>query len=88
MRHDLEREREPVTLVDRQQLLVGHGAECMVGARGSGGPRGDRNGNFKQGVWTRESVDLHRAIRAKVREIRGLASSDQSRETVNVGESV
>ena len=27
----MEREREPVTPVDRQQLLVGHGAECMVG---------------------------------------------------------
>jgi hypothetical protein len=24
------------------------------GARGSGGPQGDRNGNFKHGVWTRE----------------------------------
>jgi NADH dehydrogenase FAD-containing subunit len=26
------------------------------GARGSGGPQGDRNGNFKHGVWTRENV--------------------------------
>lgn len=33
----VEREREPVIPVDRQRLLVGHGAECMVKARGSGG---------------------------------------------------
>jgi hypothetical protein len=26
------------------------------GARGSGGPRGDRNGNFKHGFWTVENV--------------------------------
>ena len=26
------------------------------GGRGLGGPRGDRNGNFKHGLWTRESV--------------------------------
>jgi hypothetical protein len=34
----VEREREPVTPVDRQQLLVGHGAECMVGQEGRAGP--------------------------------------------------
>jgi hypothetical protein len=33
-----ERELEPVTPVDRQQLLVGHGAECMVGQEGRAGP--------------------------------------------------
>jgi len=42
------------------------------GARGSGGPRGKRNGNFRHGGWTRESVNLREAMRAKVREIRGL----------------
>ena len=37
----------------------------------SGGPRGKRNGNFRHGGWrTRES--LREAMRAKVREIRGL----------------
>jgi hypothetical protein len=34
----VEREREPVTPVDRQQLLVGHGAECMVGQEVRAGP--------------------------------------------------
>jgi hypothetical protein len=49
------------------------------GAKGSGGPQGDRNGKFKHGVWTRESVDLHGAIRAKVREIRG-PGTDRSKQ--------
>jgi hypothetical protein len=38
------------------------------GAKGSGGPWGGRNGNFKHGVWTRESVDLRRVMRAKVHQ--------------------
>jgi len=42
------------------------------GAKGSGGPRGARNGNFKNGLWTRESVEARKAMRAKVREIRAL----------------
>ena len=33
-----ERELEPVTPVDRQQLLVGHGAEWMMGQEGRAGP--------------------------------------------------
>ena len=33
------REREPVTPVGRQQLLVGHGAVCMVGQEARAGPR-------------------------------------------------
>jgi hypothetical protein len=28
------------------------------GAKGSGGPRGNRNGNFKHGLWTRESLEM------------------------------
>jgi hypothetical protein len=40
------------------------------GARGSGGPRGDRNGNFKHGLWTRESKEMRKAARAKIREVR------------------
>jgi hypothetical protein len=57
----------------RQAAVTGR-ARCRMhgGARGSGGPRGDRNGNFKHGVWTRENVERRRAIRTKVREIRGL----------------
>ena len=57
----------------RQAAVTGR-SRCRMhgGAKGSGGPRGDRNGNFKHGVWTRESVNLREAMRAKVREIRGL----------------
>ncbi len=40
------------------------------GAKGSGGPCGDRNGNFKQGLWTCESIEMRKATRAKIREIK------------------
>jgi hypothetical protein len=46
------------------------------GAKGSGGPRGDRNGNFKHGLWTRESLKMRKAARAKVREIRAFLRAD------------
>jgi hypothetical protein len=42
------------------------------GAKGSGGPRGKRNGNFKHGLYTREAKAIRRDLRAKVREIRTL----------------
>jgi len=55
----------------RQAAVKGR-ARCRMhgGAKGSGGPRGDRNGNFKHGLWTRESLEMHRTTRAMVREIR------------------
>jgi len=40
------------------------------GAKGSGGPRGDRNGNFQHGLWTRESIEMRKITRAKIREIK------------------
>ena len=43
----------------------------------SGGPQGDRNGNFKHGVWTRENVETRRAVRAHIREIRALLRAPQ-----------
>jgi len=39
------------------------------GAKGSGGPRGERNGNFRHGLWTQESVALRRAVATKGHEI-------------------
>jgi glucans biosynthesis protein len=42
------------------------------GAKGSGGPRGNRNGNFKHGQYTHEAKAVHKAVRAKVREIKTL----------------
>lgn len=57
----------------RQAAVKGR-ARCRMhgGAKGSGGPRGDRNGNFKHGLWTRESLEMRETMRAKVREIRTL----------------
>ncbi len=42
------------------------------GAKGSGGPRGERTGNFKHGLRTRESVAARRLIRAEMVEIKAL----------------
>jgi hypothetical protein len=55
----------------RQAAVKGR-ARCRMhgGAKGSGGPRGDRNGNFKHGLWTRESLEMRKTTRARVREIR------------------
>jgi len=55
-----------------KQAAVRDRARCRMhgGARGSGGPRGNRNGNFKHGLWTAESIGVRRAIGARVREIR------------------
>ena len=46
------------------------------GAKGSGGPLGNRNGNFKHGLFTRNSKMVRRVVRAKVREIQGLIQAD------------
>jgi hypothetical protein len=45
------------------------------GARGSGGPRGQRNGNFKSGLWMRENIEDRKRIRARVGEVRALLRS-------------
>src|SRR5512139_3147255 len=54
-----------------KQAVVKGRSRCQMhgGAKGSGGPRGDRNGNFKYGIYTRESKLNRRAMRAKVQEI-------------------
>jgi hypothetical protein len=39
------------------------------GAKGSGGPPGERNGNYKSGLWTGEAVAMRRAARARIRGI-------------------
>ena len=40
------------------------------GAKGSGGPRGERNGNYKHGLWTLEEVQARATARARMRGIR------------------
>jgi hypothetical protein len=61
-----------------RQAAVKERARCRMhgGAKGSGGPRGDRNGNFKHGLWTCVSVEMRETMRAKVRQIRTLLRSN------------
>ena len=49
------------------------------GAKGSGGPRGNRNGNFKHGLFTREEVAMRRDLRAQVQEIKALVQAANPR---------
>jgi hypothetical protein len=67
----VEREREPVTPVDRQQLLVGHGAECMVGQEGRAGSGATGTAISSMGFGPAKTK-RRRAMRARIREIRAL----------------
>ncbi len=55
-----------------RQAAVRGKARCRMhgGARGSGGPSGERNGNFKHGLWTCESKEMRKTARAEIREIK------------------
>ena len=61
-----------------RQASVRGRARCRMhgGAKGSGGPRGDRNGNFRHGLWTRENLETRKTARAKIREIRSFLRSN------------
>ena len=54
-----------------RQAAVRGRARCRMhgGAKGSGGPSGARNGNFKHGLWTPEGRRNRREARAKIREV-------------------
>src|ERR1700732_146469 len=54
-----------------RQAAVNGRARCRMhgGAKGSGGPRGARNGNFKHGLFTSEGKRNRREVRAKIREV-------------------
>jgi hypothetical protein len=41
------------------------------GAKGSGAPRGERNGSYRHGLFTREAIAERRALRALIRDFRG-----------------
>jgi glucans biosynthesis protein len=45
------------------------------GAKGSGGPKGARNGNYRHGRYTAEMIASRRWLREMTREVRALASS-------------
>jgi hypothetical protein len=67
----------------RQAAVTGR-ARCRMhgGAKGSGGPRGNRNGNFKHGLHTREAQTNRRAMRAKIREIEAVVrAAEQPRHS-------
>jgi hypothetical protein len=57
----------------RQAAVKGR-SRCRMhgGAKGSGGPRGMRNGNFKHGLYTREAKTIRKVVRETVREIKTL----------------
>ena len=57
-----------------RQAAVRDRSRCRMhgGAKGSGGPRGNSNGNFKHGLHTDEAKATRRVMRAKIREIKAL----------------
>jgi glucans biosynthesis protein len=57
-----------------RQAAVRGRSRCRMhgGAKGSGGPRENRNGNFKHGLFTGKAKATRRVMRAKFREIRAL----------------
>jgi hypothetical protein len=55
-----------------------HGrARCRMhgGACGSGGPRGEQNGNYRHGHYRAESLEQQRSLRALIREARNILRS-------------
>ena len=45
------------------------------GAKGSGAPRGERNGSYRHGLFTREAIAERRALRALIKGLRGEVSA-------------
>jgi hypothetical protein len=42
------------------------------GARGSGGPKGAQNGNYKHGLYTAEAIAFRKALKQQIREVSAL----------------
>jgi hypothetical protein len=66
-----------------QQAAVGGRNRCRMhgGARGSGGPAGRRNGRFRGGLWTRESIAERQKVRSIIRDVKAqLRAVDRSEE--------
>jgi hypothetical protein len=42
------------------------------GAKGSGGPKGARNGNYKHGRYAAETIASRRWLKDQIREVRAL----------------
>jgi hypothetical protein len=58
----------------RSPAVIGR-RRCRMhgGARGSGGPKGQRNGNYKHGRYTAEAIASRRWLRQLMRDVRALA---------------
>jgi hypothetical protein len=41
------------------------------GAKGSGAPKGERNGHYRHGFYTAEAIAERRALKALIRELGG-----------------
>jgi hypothetical protein len=65
-----------------RQAAVGERSRCRMhgGAKGSGGPEGNRNENFKHGVYTREAKTISRVMRARIQEIKALIHAANPRD--------
>jgi len=65
-----------------KQAAVTGRTRCRMhgGAKGSGGPRGNRNGNFTHGLYTHEAKTLRRVMRAKIHQIQGLIQAANPRK--------
>jgi hypothetical protein len=44
------------------------------GAPGSGGPKGARNGNYKNGLYTADAIASRRWLRHQTREVKALTN--------------
>jgi hypothetical protein len=53
-------------------MPVARGDREHGGARGSGGPKGRRNGNYKHGRYTSEAIASGRWLRRLTRDVRAL----------------
>jgi hypothetical protein len=63
----------------RQAAVRGRG-RCRMhgGAKGSGGPLGKRNGNFRHGLFSRKAKMIRAEMRAILQEIKVLDEFDRS----------
>jgi hypothetical protein len=58
----------------RSPAVIGR-RRCRMhgGARGSGGPKGRRNGNYRHGRYTAEAIASRRWVRQLIRDVKAMA---------------
>ena len=70
-RRDVWPGRGPGRPARRPRRRARSAAACTAGEKGSGAPPGERNGNYRHGLRTREAIAERRALRALIRDFRG-----------------